>query len=175
MKTPKFVTFIAVVATFGAVSTSAQAGGLIADILRPVIGNQAANELDRKSAEAKNALPAWKALEESGSAAARTAAAAAALYYGGPVGLAAGQAALGAVNNGLNQLGQQYDNRQAQQAHNWRNQVAYCNHRGFSAYDPRTNQCSGALQRFDPYQAQRQFCNSRGFGNYNPYNNMCFN
>lgn len=185
MKTHKLVTFMAVVATFGAVSTSAHAGGLIADILRPVIGNQAANELDRKHAEVKNAIPAYKAIEESGSAAARTAAAGAALYYGGPVGLVAGQAALGAVNNGLNQLGQQYDNRQAQQTHNWQAQVAYCNSHGFANYDPHTNQCfaphhQGAhlysqAQQIDPYQWQRSFCNARGFRNYSPYNNMCIN
>ncbi len=179
MKTHKLVTFMAVVATFGTVSTGAHAGGLIADILRPVIGNQAANELDRKHAEVKNAIPAYKAIEESGSAAVRAGSAGAALYYGGPIGLIAGQAALGAVNNGLNQLGQQYDNRHTQQAQDWN---VWCSQRGAS-YNPHTHQCVlpyggevyGHSQQHNPYQWQISVCHSRGFRNYNPYNNMCFN
>lgn len=179
MKTHKLVKFLAVIATFSALSATAHAQGLGATILRPFIGNEAADRLDKWHAGVKDANPAYKAIEESGSAAARTAAAGAALYYGGPVGLIAGQAALGAVNNGLNQMGQQYDARHAQQGQDW---YAWCNQRGGS-YNPHAHQCVvpyggqvyGHAQQHNPYQWQLSFCNSRGFRDYNPYNNMCIN
>ena len=177
MKTQKFVKFMAALAVFGALSTGAHAcvRGEGAKVAQIFIGKKAACALDDASAAFKNANPAYKAFEESASAATRNAAAGAALYYGGPIGLAAGRAALGVVNNGLNQLGQQHDNRHAQQTQDW---YAWCRQRGAS-YNPHTHQCVGDVyghtQQHNPYPSQLSFCHSRGFRNYNPYTNMCFN
>lgn len=187
MKTMITKTLLAT-AAFGALamSTNVYASGLIANILRPVIGNKAADRLDEDHARFKDQVPVYKAIEERGSAAVRMGAAGAAVLYGGPVGLVLGQAALNQVNNGLHQAGRQYDGRQVNaqqsaysQADPYQWQRSFCASHGFANYDPHTHQCFSQAQQSayfqaDPYQGQRSFCASHGFANYNPYTHQCF-
>lgn len=100
MLTFKTIAFSAVVALSG-LSTSAHAGGLIADVLQGagVLSPRDASDLDRRHDQFKRTVPIYGAAEQIGSAAVQATAAGVALNYGGPAGLVAGRV----ITDGFNQ------------------------------------------------------------------------